>query len=185
MDLRDIIEYKIKPNIPQPLWESWYIKEKIGSGSFSVVYRIEAQRADGIDEAALKVEAITADGQLFSDSARKNSFLNAKKKMALNETRIMKNLRDCPYIVRYEEELMRELYIDGNFEGYYNLIRMEYLQNVFELMKSGCFNCSEENVKKLALDIGHGLKAAHDIGVIHRDIKPENMFLSDRICLCS
>lgn len=178
MDIRDLIEQQIRPQIRQPLWESWFIKEKIGSGSFSVVYRIEAQRPGSVDEAALKVEAITAEGQLFSDEERKTTFLNDKRSLAVNEAQIMKKLRDCPYIVRYEEEHMQELYVDGEFEGYYYLIRMELLQNVFEQMKSKTFDCSERNVLKLASEVGQGLKAAHDIGIIHRDIKPENMFVS-------
>lgn len=179
MDIHDIIEQIIKPQIKQPLWESWYIEEKIGSGSFSVVYRIEAQRPGGIDVSALKVEAIMSDGQIFSDSSRKTTFLNSRKQMAINEAQIMKKLRDCPYIVRYEEEHMQELYINGEFEGYYYLIRMEFLQNVYELMKKGRFSYSEANVKKLAIEIGQGLKAAHSIGIIHRDIKPDNMFVND------
>ncbi len=179
MDIRDVIEQVIKPQIKQPLWENWYIKEKIGSGSFSVVYRIEAQRPSGLDVSALKVEAIMSDKQIFTDSFRKTTFLNSRKQMAINEAQIMKKLRDCPYIVRYEEEYMQELYINGEFEGYYYLIRMEFLQNVYDLMKKGWFPYSEENVKKLAIEIGQGLHAAHSIGVIHRDIKPDNMFVSD------
>ena len=180
MDIRDLIEQEILPKIRQPLWESWYIKEKIGSGSFSVVYRIEAQRPGGTDESALKVEAIASDGQLFSDDIHKSTFLNDKRQMAVNEAQIMKKLRDCPYIVRYEEEHMQELYVDGAFEGYYYLIRMELLENVYEMMRQKTFDFSEKNVRKLAAEIGQGLKAAHEIGIIHRDIKPENMFMSKK-----
>lgn len=180
MSVIDIIEENIVPNIKQPLWENWYIKEKIGSGSFSVVYKIEAQRINSVDVSAMKVEAITADEQIFTDLSVKKQFLKSKRDLFDNEVRIMKQLRDSPFIVRYEDEYIKELYINGIFEGYYCLIRMEYLSNVYNLMRNRKFDYSELNVRKFAHDIGQALKAAHDINVIHRDIKPDNLFVSEK-----
>lgn len=178
MDIRDLIEDIIKPQIRQPLWESWYIKEKIGSGAFSVVYRMEAERPYGTDEAALKIQAITVDNEFVTDRSLRSSTLETKRQLALNEAKHMKALRDCPYIVRYEEEHFDALYADEEWIGYYFLIRMELLQTVAALIRANEFQCTEQNVMKLASEIGQGLKAAHDINVIHRDIKPENLFRS-------
>ncbi|MEE5993904.1 MAG: protein kinase [Oscillospiraceae bacterium] len=182
MEITDLIKNTIVPQIKQPIWESWYIKDvehPIGSGSFSVVYEVEARRESRTDRAALKVEAIIADRAIL-DADKKKSAIDRKKASAESETGIMIKLRDCPYIVGYQDEYIGAFHdADGNFQGYYNLIRMELLGNVGESIYSGKFQCSEENVKKLAVQIGEGLKFAHDTGVIHRDVKPENLFVSE------
>ena len=179
MNTNDIIEEILK-QIKQPLWENWYIKEKIGSGAFSAVYKVEAKRSSRRTSiAALKIEPITSDGKHFIDEERKRHYIEQKKEYSETEAEIMYNLRKSPYIVAYEEEDIKELYINGVFEGYYYLIRMEYLNSVTDKMSNGTFDYSEANVVKLALNIGNGIKTAHDIGVIHRDIKLDNFFVDD------
>lgn len=178
MSIIDIIEENIVPHIRQPLWENWYIKERIGSGSFSVVYRIEAKRQNRTDVSALKIQPIVADDMLFVDEQRKRSYIENKRKSVENESEIMCKLKDCPNIVTYEDESTRELIINGKSEGYYFLMRMELLDNVYSLIKKQKIVLSEKNVLKLASDIGNGIKAAHDKNIIHRDIKPENLFVS-------
>ncbi len=165
----------IMAEIQQPLWHNWYIKEEIGSGASSTVYKIEAKRGNRTDVSALKVEPITLDDVLYLDEQKRKDLLEKKRQAAVNETGIMYNLRKCKYIVGYEDEDIRRL---NNTEGYVLLIRMEYLECLHTQVKEGRFNRSESNVLKLAHDIGSGIKAAHDTGVIHRDIKPANFFFS-------
>ncbi len=169
----------IEKELKQPLWSNWYIKERIGSGAFSAVYRIEAKRLNRTDVSALKIEPITAGDTLFWDEERKKSHIEHKRSLVENESTIMYKLKRCPYIVAYEEEDVQELIINGKFEGYYFLIRMELLTCVSDLIRNKKMDFSESNIIKLAKHIGQGIKAAHDIGIIHRDIKPANFFLSD------
>lgn len=115
----DIINEIVRQLGDKPLWENWYIREKIGSGAFSAVYKVEAVRQSRTDFSALKIEPITADGKIFTDEAQKKSTLERKKEIIENESSIMYKLRSCPNIVQYEDELIRELYVNGVFEGYY------------------------------------------------------------------
>lgn len=179
ISFNDILD-EVLNQIKQPLWENWYIKEKIGSGAFSAVYKVEAKRSTNrTSVAALKIEPITVDGKLFMDEERKRAYLEQKRAAVETEASIMYSLRKSPYIVTYEEEDMRELYINNQFEGYYYLIRMELLQSVSNQIYNKTFDLSEKNVLNLALNIGQGISAAHRIGVIHRDIKLDNFFIDE------
>lgn len=179
MNTNEIIDEILK-QIKQPLWENWYIKQKIGSGAFSAVYKVEAQRTSRrTSVSALKIEPITADEKPFINEERKRNYIENKRRSAETEAEIMYSLRKCPYIVSYEEEDIRELYINGVFEGYYYLIRMEFLNAISTLIHTKSFDFSEDNIMQLASDIGKGIKAAHRLGIIHRDIKLDNFFVDE------
>ena len=47
--------------IKQPLWDGWYIQEKLGTGTYSAVYKAIAQNHNRLDVAAVKIEPILPD----------------------------------------------------------------------------------------------------------------------------
>ena len=142
-ELADIILGQIK----QPLWDNWYIEDEIGTGSYSSVYRIKAERLNRTDISAVKIEPIVPAENTLHDKEKKRRSLEQRRNLAVNEADIMFRLKGCPYIVEYQEEDIRELYIDGRLEGYYFLIRMEYLDCVTDLIKERKFDFSEKNIK--------------------------------------
>lgn len=167
-DFKEIME-----EIPQPLWDNWYITDRIGSGASGVVYRIEAKRDGRTDISALKIEPILLDREIVCDEAQKKTLLEQKRREAVSETAIMYKLKNCPYIVSYEDENILPLKC---IPGYLLLIRMEYLMELPQLVKKGGFPPTEENILRLAANIGRGINAAHKLGIYHRDIKPSNFF---------
>ncbi len=159
--------------IPQPLWGNWYITDRVDSGVYSEVYRIEAKKSERIDYSLLKVQPIVIDEELNCSEEQKNALLEEKRREALNENTVMHKLINCPYIAGYLDESIIPL---RYMQGYVLLTRTEYLMELPSLMKKGGFPPTEENILRLAANIGRGLNAAHKQGIHHRDIKPSNFF---------
>lgn len=170
----------ILKQIKQPLWENWFIQERIGTGAYSAVYKVTAQRMNRTDVSALKIEPIVPDPSQKLDEAGKKRYIEEHRALAVNESTIMYSLRNCPNIVSYEDEDIRQLVVNGKLEGYYFLIRMEYLDCLSDLLKKRQYTLNEKNILRLACDIGRGIKAAHDLGIIHRDLKPGNFFIDSK-----
>lgn len=169
-----MINFKaIIDEIPQPLWDSWYITEKVDSGVYSEVYKIEARRAGRTDYSLLKIQPIVIDDDVECDEEQKKFLLEKKYREVTDETATLYKLKSCPYVVGYQDERIIPLRF---MHGYVLLTRMEYLMELPELVQKGGFPPTEENILKLAANIGRGLNAAHKLGIHHRDIKPSNFF---------
>ena len=181
MSITEIIERDILPVLhrQEPLWENWYIKECIGTGSFSAVYRTEAKRQSRTDVSALKIQPILPESRFAANAELLQKETERLRAAAEHESAVMYSLRDCRYIVRYEDEDIRPFEAENGLHGYVFLIRMEYLHPLPELIRNGSFVRTESAVRRLAAEIGEGLRAAHAAGIMHRDVKPDNLFVSD------
>jgi serine/threonine protein kinase len=137
---------------PSPFLEAYTIKEKLGQGGYSVVYR--AINNTTKQEVALKViEKIPGP-----DSAA-----------ATAEFKIQQQF-DCPYIVNIYDMVE---------EANRYLLVIEYVSGgeLFDaVVNDGPF--SEHDAATLVQQMLIGLKVLHDAHVVHRDLKPENVLLA-------
>ncbi len=150
---------KLFQYISQSLWNDWYTGEKIGQGTYSEVYKIYSENK----VSALKVKPV------FADSTES---LDRKLMVAGKEADIMYALKKCPYIVGYQGKEVQKI---TDFK-YLFMIRMEYVYSLTEMIKNHDIMMSENNVLKIACDIGKALAYVHKNGIIHCDVKPDNFF---------
>ena len=130
------------------------IRSPLGAGGMGEVYRAHDKRLDR--EVAIKVlpESLTSDPdrlRRFEQEARATAALNHPNILAIFE---MDTHGSVSYMV---EELL---------EG--ETLRDRLRHGLIPLRKAIDY----------AVQISHGLAAAHDRGIVHRDLKPENLFLT-------
>jgi serine/threonine protein kinase len=136
---------------PSPFLKDFTIKEKLGQGGYSVVYR-------AINNTTQEVVALKVIQKLPG----------AESDAATAEFKIQQRF-DCPYIVNiYDmvEEADRFLPV------------IEYVSGgeLFDaVVNDGPF--SEHDAARLVQQMLIGLKVLHDSHVVHRDLKPENVLL--------
>jgi serine/threonine protein kinase len=130
------------------------IRSPLGTGGMGEVYRAHDTRLDR--DVAIKVlpDYLTSDGDRlhrFEQEARATAALNHPNILAVHQ---MATHEGISYLV---EELL-----DGE------TIRERLRRGPIPLRKA----------IDHAVQIAHGLAAAHDRGIVHRDLKPENLFLT-------
>ena len=135
------------------------ILQKLGDGSFSVVYKVRRKK-DNIIYALKKVK-------LFKLKEK-------EKENALNEVRILASIKS-PFVIGYKEAFIEES--DKSL-----CIVMEYANNgdLFQTIhkfKKMNYLMEESDIWRILLQIVKGLKALHDLKILHRDLKSANIFL--------
>jgi serine/threonine-protein kinase len=150
--------------VGQLLRNKWKVLERVGSGSFGTVYKVQDVKGGWID--ALKILSVDRMVGMDAEHARKRF---------LREAQLVKRLgKDSPHIVglsTYEEDLESGLiyflmdFVEGDSLG--EVVRNE-----------GPF--SPERAVHLALQVCDALMVAHEGGepVVHRDLKLENIMLT-------
>ena len=132
----------------------YQILEKIGEGGMGVVYKAEDTRLDRI--VALK---FLASHLLESAEARERFTREAKAAAALDHPNI------------------GTVYEIGETGGQ-TYLAMACIEGPTLKQKIDERPLQLKQALDFAIQVGQGLKAAHDRGVIHRDIKPANLMLS-------
>jgi len=130
------------------------ILEKLGEGGMGVVYKAEDTKLDR--DVALKL----LPKRLLCDQEAKTRFEHeAKAASALNHP----NITTIYEIDEADEQCF---------------ICMEYVEgkSLKELIKEKIFSIDE--ILRIAIQMGEGLKAAHRKGIVHRDMKSDNVMLT-------
>ena len=139
--------------------ENFEIITKLGSGSFSKVYKV-IRKIDNQIYALKKVNILNlCDKEKFS---------------SLNEIRILASIKN-KYVVGYKEAFLDES--DSTL-----CLVMEYadrgdLSKRINEQKSKGKYFNEKDIWRIFIQLVKGLKALHDMNILHRDFKSSNIFL--------
>ena len=137
------------------LADRYEIIERVGAGGMSDVYRA----TDHILERDVAVKVLKSE---FAEDAGFVSKFRAEAQSAAS--------LEHPNIVN--------IYDVGSEDGMYYIV-MEYVEGITlktYIEKKGHLNYKE--VISIAIQVGRGIEAAHNKGIIHRDIKPQNIIIS-------
>ncbi len=150
--------------VPVPTTSKYLLKEKIGSGGNSDVYRaIEEPSGREVAVKILKSQD-EADRKALNDRVRDEML---HKKIYAHGSFVQvyysgETAQGDPFIVQ-------ELLVGGTVESY------------IDDLKSGKIPYSLEKIIDLACQILLPLALMHENGLVHRDVKPGNSFLDDQV----
>ena len=167
--------------LPETWAADWEIESRLGSGSFSTVYRAVRRDHPGLD-AAIKVISIpssdsereTLKTEGFNES-QSQQYYDEIARQYVAEIEIMESLKGTQHIVGIEDyKVVRRKDVSGNRI----LIRMELLRSLDSVLQQRSLDVKE--IVRLGMDICSALEFCEARQIIHRDIKPANIFINDK-----
>ena len=164
----------------EPIFGSWYLKERIGKGSTGEVYLIEREDMGTTYRSALKcitipgsddeIDTIKSNGMTDEEVEKYYQALLDKVSAELNALYALKGNSN---IVNYEDHVIIP-HEEGL--GWDILIRLELLTPLLKYSEEHPLD--EDDVARLGRDMCRALKLCGERGLVHRDIKPENIMVS-------
>ncbi|MBQ3291936.1 MAG: protein kinase [Mogibacterium sp.] len=173
---RPITEY-------EPLFGSWYVTRRLGTGAAGSVFEIERKDEFGIyQHAAVKVITLPAGGEDEIKVVRFGgmpdveikAYYEAAVQRVVSELELMTKLKGNSHIVSYEDH---EIIPHENGIGWDILVRMELLTPMLDYFDGR--SMTEDEVIRMGIDLCEGLELCGQYGIVHRDIKPANIFVAD------
>lgn len=167
-------------NILEPIFNNWYIEEKLGSGAFGTVYKIKREEFGETFHSALKVIQIPSESSevdaLRSEGMDDNSITSYYGEIVqelLQEISILNSLKGNSNIVSYEDH---SIITEEEGKKHTILIRMELLTPLNTYLID--HKLSDKDIVKLGMDLCSALRTCEKHNIIHRDIKPDNIFVT-------
>ena len=166
----------------EPLWDSWYVDDQLGEGSFGKVYKVHKQEKEGFGKiyyAAVKMLSIPYNEAQIAQARQEipeitlPTYFRGFVMDIVQEIDLMREFRGKTNIVSIEDHQV----IKKDDLHWDILIRMELLQTLAAYMTNHPLNTND--IIKLGLDISRALELCSKKNVIHRDIKPDNIFVSE------
>lgn len=157
------------------------VKEKIGTGGFGEVYRVERNNIVGKATRALKVVTLPKENQYMEvlnsmggDYEKADHYFRQELNRVVNEIRVFSLIseKDNHNIVSYYENDVEKT---GKYK--YNIyILMEMLTPLDKWLTEN--NMTVGDGINIGISIANALKICHENKVMHRDIKLNNIFVS-------